>query len=72
MYALDQIKHAAAKEKKLEGMTVNESVVYNTYVYCYRTYKANPTEETKRRLAEFVKPTVERCMGKAEQCQEQN
>ena len=66
MYTLDQIKHAAAKERPLEGMTINESVVYNTYRYCYRTYKENPTEETKKRLAEFVKPTVERCMGKVE------
>lgn len=72
MYTLDQIKHAAAKEKKVEGMTVNESVVYNTYRYCYRTYRENPTEKTRKRLEEFVKPTVERCTGKAEQCQEQN
>lgn len=64
MYTLDELKRAAAKGKPLEDMTTQESVVFNTYRYCYRTYKKNPTERTKQRLAEFVKPVVERCLGK--------
>lgn len=66
MYTLDEIKHAAAKGIPLEDMTTQESVVFFTYRYCYRTYKQNPAEQTKQRLAEFVKPTVERCLGKVE------
>lgn len=66
MYSLEELKHAAAKGIPLLDMTTEESVVFYTYRYCYRTYKRNPTDETKQRLAEFVKPTVERCMGKVE------
>lgn len=66
MYTLDGLKHAAANGRPLEDMTTEESVVFYTYRYCYRTYKQNPTEQTKQRLAEFVKPTVKRCLGKVE------
>lgn len=66
MYTLDELKHAAARGTPLEDMTTEESVVFYSYRYCYRTYKKNPTEQTKQRLSEFVKPTVERCMGKVE------
>ena len=61
-YTIDELKRAAASGKPLQGMTKNESVVFYTYRYCYRTYRKNPTEETKQRLEAFVKPTVERCM----------
>lgn len=64
MYSLDELKRAAAKGGKPKDLTTNESVVFHTYRYCYRTYKENPTERTKQRLADFVKPVVERCIGK--------
>lgn len=66
MYSLEELKHAAAKGIPLEDMTTEESVVFYTYRYCYRAYKKNPTEQTKQRLADFAKPTVERCLGKVE------
>lgn len=64
MYSLDDLKRAAAKGEMLRNMTTQESVVFHTYRYCYRTYKKTPTERTKQRLAEFVTPVVERCLGK--------
>lgn len=63
MYSLDELKRAAAKGRPLEDMTERESCVFYTYRYCYRTYKKNPTEGTKQRLAEFAKPVVKRCLG---------
>lgn len=66
MYTLDELKHAAAKGRPLVNMTRPESVVFYTYRYCYRAYKQNPTEQTKQRLAEFVKPVVKRCLGEEE------
>lgn len=66
MYSLEELKHAAAKGIPLVDMTTQESVVFYTYRYCYRAYKMNPTDETKQRLAEFVKPVVKRCLGKDE------
>lgn len=64
MYTVDDLKRAAAKGKPLEDMTTQESAVFYTYRYCYRAYKQNPTEETKQRLAEFVRTVVKRCLGK--------
>lgn len=61
-YTIDELKRAAASGKPLQGMTKYDSVIFYTYRYCYGEYRKNPTEETKQRLAEFVKPTVERCM----------
>lgn len=64
MYSLEELKRAEAKGTMLKDMTTQERVVFYTYQYCYRAYKKNPTERTKQRLAEFVKPVAERCMGK--------
>ena len=65
MYELNEIKKLASQEKKPKDFTVHESVIYHTFVYCYRTYKKTPTESTKNRLKAFSDKVVELHYGKS-------
>ena len=58
-HTLEEIKKAAASGQKIKDMDVHESVIYYTAMYCYETYRKNPTEKTKKRMAEFLKPVVD-------------
>lgn len=58
-YELEEIKKLAVKGIPKEDFNVHESVIFNTYRYCYRAYKENPTESTRRRLEEFAKKVVD-------------
>ena len=58
-YSLDEIKKASASGGGAKDMDVHERVIYYTAKYCYETYKKNPTEQTKKRLADFLKPVVD-------------
>ena len=64
MYELDEIKRLAAKGKNPGDFDVHESVIFYTAKYCYDTYKKDPTEATKKRMEDFLKPVVEFHFGR--------
>ena len=57
-YELEEIKKLAAKGMPKDDFNIHEQVIFYTYRYCYRAYKENPTESTRKRLEEFVAPVV--------------
>lgn len=58
MYDLEEIKRFAAKGNNPGDFDVHEAVLYNTYRYCYKAYKEDPTEKTKERLNKFLEPVI--------------
>ena len=58
MYDLEEIKKFAAKGVAPLDLDVHESVLFNTYRYCYKAYKEDPTERTKERLQKFLEPII--------------
>ena len=58
-YELDELKKLANKGTPPNDMNVHESVIFYTLRYCYKTYKKNPTEETRIRMQEFMQPVID-------------